>query len=52
MKFGLTPTQEHMLREHSKHYSKEHIIMMKKAMAKGKDFSFAHNMAIRKEIRQ
>ena len=44
----LTKSQDKKMKEHSKHYTKKHMIMMAKLMGKGKTFTESHNQAMKK----
>jgi hypothetical protein len=44
----LTKKQKTTLMKHKKHHSKEHMDFMKKEMKKGKSFTIAHRMALKK----
>ena len=45
---ALTKTQKTTLKKHSSHHTKKHMASMKKNMEKGKSFSKAHSIAIKK----
>jgi hypothetical protein len=45
---ALTKTQKTTLKKHSPHHTKKHMSSMKKNMKKGKSFSKAHAIAIKK----
>ena len=44
----LTKRQKSTLKKHSKHHSKKHMSAMKNSMKKGKTFTKAHNVAMKK----
>tara|TARA_Y100001951_G_scaffold103576_1_gene112757 strand:- start:1617 stop:1772 length:156 start_codon:yes stop_codon:yes gene_type:complete len=44
----LTKRQETTLKKHSVHHTKKHMDFMKKEMRKGKTFTIAHRMALKK----
>lgn len=44
----LTKRQKLTLGKHKKHHSKKHMDFMKEQMQKGKSFTQAHNLAIKK----
>ena len=48
MKRGMNGSQKEMLKEHAPHHSKKHMAIMKAEMAKGKSFSVAHTIAMKK----
>lgn len=41
-------SQMEMLKEHAPHHTKKHMEIMKAEMAKGKSFSVAHTIAMKK----
>mgnify|MGYP003110808328 FL=1 len=47
-KGNLTARQKEMLKKHSAHHTKKHISEMKKDMKKGKSFTEAHKLAMKK----
>jgi|TARA_B000000557_G_C20603960_1_gene370876 hypothetical protein len=44
----LSKRQEDTLKKHSVHHTKAHMSFMKKEMRKGKSFTIAHRMAMKK----
>ena len=44
----LTTRQKKKLREHSVHHTAKHMTAMRKAMRKGKTFTQAHKLAMKK----
>jgi len=44
----LTKRQQATLRRHSSHHTKKHMTFMRKEMRKGKTFTAAHKLAMRK----
>jgi len=45
---ALTKRQQTTMKKHSKHHTKKHMDSMTKAMKKGKTFTKAHKLAMKK----
>ena len=45
---GLTKRQKTAMRRHKKHHTAKHMTTMRKAMRKGKTFTQAHKLAMKK----
>ena len=45
---SLTKRQQATMKKHSKHHTKKHMDSMTKAMKKGKTFTKAHKLAMKK----
>ena len=48
MKKALTPRQKTALKRHAKHHTAKHMTFMRKEMVKGKTFTQAHKLAMKK----
>mgnify|MGYP003301525149 CR=1 FL=1 len=48
MKKALTDRQKAALKPHAKHHTAKHMTAMRKAMRKGKTFTQAHKLAMKK----